>query len=90
MPDTFIKDPNAVLDYMWNWSDWLLVDETISSAIVTAPTGLTCDSYSKTDTTVTGWLSGGTAGVGYAVVCHVTTSDGRQEDRSIYIVCQDR
>ncbi len=90
MTDTFIKDPNAVLDYTWDWSEWLTGAETISSATVTAPTGLTLDSQSNTTTTVTAWLSGGTAISEYAVSCRIVTSDGRTDDRTITIVCKER
>jgi len=101
MPDKFEKDPNAVLDYKWDWaaltnengtSDWLGSGETISSKTVTADTGLIVDSSSLTDanTSVTAWLSGGTVGVEYNVVCHITTSDARQDDRTIRIVVVQR
>lgn len=32
MADSYIKDPNAVLDYQWDWSAWLPDDDTIASA----------------------------------------------------------
>jgi hypothetical protein len=50
---TFTKDPDAVLDYKFDWaaetngsgpSDWLASNETISSYVVTAAAGLTKDS----------------------------------------------
>ena len=62
---TFRKDPNAVLDYVIDWgTNYLASDETISTATWTEGTGITKDSDSKTDTTTTIWLSGGTAGTG--------------------------
>ena len=54
------KDPSAVLDYAFDWSNWLGASETISSATVTVDAGLTKDSQSNTTTKVTVWLSGGT------------------------------
>jgi len=85
----FTKDPNAVLDYIWDWSDWLGSD-TISSSTVTAPTGLTVDSESNTTTTATVWLSGGTAGEDYDVVNRIITAGGRTEDRTITIQVRER
>jgi hypothetical protein len=90
MTDTFYKDPEAVLDYVWDWSDWLEVGETIVTALVTVPTGLVLDLQTNTTTTVTAWLSGGTIGNGYAVNCHITTTTGREDDRTIYIVAISR
>jgi hypothetical protein len=90
MTDTFIKDPNAVLDYQWDWSLWLHAAETISSVTVTPAPGIVVDSHSNTNSTVTVWLSGGTDGNGYSVVCSITTNQGRTDDRTIYIVCQSR
>lgn len=88
--DTFTKDPNAVLDYTWDWSAWLEVGETIAAATVTVSTGMVCDSSTFDTTTVTAWISGGTAGSGYKATCRVTTSRGRIDDRTIYLVCRER
>jgi hypothetical protein len=81
------RDANAVLDYTWNWADWLGAD-TIASATVTG-TGCTVDSYTNTTTTVTGWISGGTT-VNPSATCHITTAGGRQEDRTIIFEMTDR
>ena len=92
MTKKFLKDPDAVLDYKFDWSDWLDDGEAILSHSITETTGITIDSDSMTDasTSVTVWLSGGESGASYSVTCHVVTSDGRQDDRSITIVVGDR
>lgn len=90
MADSYLKDPNAVLDYQWDWSSWLPTGDTISSATVTASSGLTVASSSYTSTAVTAWLSGGTAGTEYTVTCRITTARGRTDDRTIEITVQDR
>ena len=89
MPRSFILDPNAVLDYEWDWSAWLGTD-TIASHTVTAATGLTVDSSTATSTAVTAWLSGGSVGASYAVTCHVVTAAGREDDRTATITVQER
>ena len=89
MANSFLKDPQAILDYEWDWSDWLGAD-TIATHTVTAATGLTVASSSRTSTAVLAWLSGGTAGATYAVVCHITTAAGRQDDRTLQITVEDR
>ena len=85
----FIKDPDAVLDYTVDWSDWL-VNDTIISATWVVPTGITKDSSSNTDTTATIWLSGGTVNIDYSIVCRITTLVGRIEDRTFIIKCKER
>lgn len=90
MTNVFTKDPDAILDYQFDWSVWLAEGETIASAILDVPAGLTLDSQDDTNTTVTAWLSGGTVDEGYRVVCNITTSEGRTDDRSIYIICRER
>lgn len=95
MPDTFTKDPAEVLDYLFDFAaghpgPYLEADETITDHAVTAPTGIDIDRTTATDTAVTAWLSGGTARTQYRVVCRVTTSAGRQAERSIAINVRPR
>ena len=89
---TFDKAPAAVLDFKFDWSDWLATGETISTRTVTVSTGITKDSDSITDTStsVTVWLSGGTAGTSYTVTCQIVTSGSRTDERSITISVADR
>ena len=89
MARSFVKDPNAVLDYEWDWSAWLGTD-TIASHTVTAATGLTVDSSTATSTAVTAWLSGGSVGQSYAVTCHVVTAAGREDDRTVTVTVMER
>lgn len=84
------KDPQAVLDWAFDWSRWLATSETISSATVTVQSGLTKDSQSNSSTAVTVWLSGGTSGNTYSVACRITTNQGRTDERTIGIRVTDR
>jgi len=77
---TITKDPNAVLDYTLDWSDWLEAD-TIAASTWTVDAGLTKNSDSFTDTTTTVWLSGGTAGQVYEALNRIVTAGGRTADR---------
>ena len=92
----FTKDPDAVLDYCFDWTDWLSSDspaETIASHTITisgggdSPISLTNDSDSEV---VTVWLSAGTAGLIYTVSCKIVTSVPRTEERSVEIVVHER
>jgi len=91
MSQIFVKDPSAILDYAYDWSDWLATNETISTRAVTVPTGIT---ESSTDTessgVVTVWLSGGTAGNEYDIACKITTNASRTDERTITIRVKDR
>ena len=90
----FVKDPDAVLDYMFDWRDasapWLATSETIVDHIITADTGLVVDSSTENNGKVTVWLSEGTAGQNYKVACKITTSAGRTDERTIWIKVVDR
>lgn len=96
MPSVFTKDPDATLDYKFDWSNWLDSDnnEVIDSFTIDADSGITVDSSSATDsnTSVTVWLSGGTASVTYAVRCEVTTDSApaRTDERTIHVRVAER
>jgi len=93
-----LKDPSAVLDYVFDWTGWLATGETIAVdsetgeklITITADTGITVDSSTESDGKVTVWLSGGTAGINYKVACKITTSAGRTDERTIWIKVTDR
>lgn len=87
---TWEKDPSAVLDWQFDWTNWLAASETISSATVTVDAGLTKDSQSNTTTKVTVWLSGGTLGATYKVACRITTNQNRTDERTFGIRVTDR
>jgi hypothetical protein len=89
---TYVKDPNATLDYTVDWAAWLSgVSDTLASVAWTVPAGLTQVAVSNSTTSATIFLSGGTAGNSYDVVCRVTTaaSQARINDRTIRIKCKE-
>ena len=85
-----LKDPDAILDYAFDWTDWLEAGETISSQTITVAAGITKDSDSESSGIVTIWLSGGTDGTDYIVACKITTNLSRTDERSIIIHCIER
>jgi hypothetical protein len=87
---TFTKDPDAILDYGFNWTNWLADGEKLFSSAWTVPTGITKETESHTDYASMVWLSGGTAGVTYEVINHIVTDSGREDDRTIKIKVQER
>lgn len=89
---TFIKDPDEVLDYSFDWgtawlgsdsiadSDWALDPDTDGElAIAESPTP------SFDDETTTVWLEGGVAGERYLLTNSIETAAGRYADRSVWI-----
>ena len=92
MSDSFIKDPQARLDYTWDWGLWLAdVNDTISTATVTVPDGLTADGSAVVgDTAVTQRVSGGDVDGAYRMVCQITTAGGLVDERSINLTIIDR
>ena len=84
-------DPNARLDYAWDWTSWLDAGETITAHTVTASGagGVTVESSTVIDGKVVAWVSGGTKGKAFLTV-HITTSAGRQDDRTITLSVQER
>ena len=87
---TFIKDPDAVLDYSIEWSKWLAGDQIQTSAWSVSDPALEAADDSNTATRTTVWLSGGVAGQSYTVTNRITTSGGRTDDRSFVVQVEDR
>jgi len=84
-----VKDPQATLDYQFNWSAWLTSD-TISAVTWTVPAGITQTAATNTTTTATIWLSAGTVGTRYTIVCRITTTAGRIDERSLIVSVQQK
>jgi len=89
--NTYIHDPDDVLDYTVDWETWLDSD-TLTVSAWTIPTGLTEDTDETTfgDSTATVWLSGGTAGKNYNIVNHITTAAGRETDQTLVLFCREK
>lgn len=86
----YIKDPQATLDYSFDWTDWLGTGETISSTSWTVPAGLTKVSEVATSYISTCRISGGVLGTSYTVTCQITTNLGEIDQRSLQLTIQDR
>ena len=87
---TFLKDPDAVLDYSVEWSKWLAGDQLQTSAWFVSDPALQAANDSNTTTRTTAWLAGGVAGQSYTVTNRITTSGGRTDERSFVIQAQKR
>lgn len=87
-PD-FVKDPNSVEDFEFNWVAELNGD-TISTSSFILPDGMTQVSASNTTTTATVFVSGGTNGQLYRITNRVVTAGGRTYDRTYRVLIMDR
>lgn len=79
------KDPDDVLDYGWDWRDWLSENEVIVTSTMIASPGITVDSSTNSEFATVAWLSGGTAGRPYELTNRIFTNQGRTTDRTMTI-----
>lgn len=78
------KDPDAVLDYAWDWSDFVAdIDDTVSNAVFSASGGLTVTALGLAGGVASARVSGGQVGDDAAVTCRITTAGGQIEDSTV-------
>jgi hypothetical protein len=83
---SFVKDPQAQLDYLIDWAAWLGADTIATSTWVSSdPTVLVVEIETNTPTTATVWLSGGVDRERYTVTNTITTVGGRTDERTISV-----
>lgn len=83
------KDPDAVVNFTIDWAKVLGTD-TITTSTFTPDSGLTKDAASKTDSTSTVKLSGGTLGEDYDVLNRIVTAGGLTHDRTFRILVRQQ
>jgi len=86
----YIKDPNAKLDYGWDWSEWLNGDNIVSSTFTASSPDINIVSSTNSSFDTTVWLSGGVVGQKYTITNHIVTAAGREDDRSFDVKIQNR
>jgi len=86
----FDKSPDAVLDYTFDWSQWIPLPGTIQSSTWSSDDGITIDSNLYTDDKATVFLSGGVIGRKYIVSNTIVTNTGLTETRSFIVHVQRR
>ena len=83
--DSFNKDPEAVLDYQIDWTLWLDSDTITASEWSSSNSNIVIDSDVFSTVKATVWLSGGVLSESGIITNHITTTAGREDDRSIKI-----
>lgn len=90
----FVKDPDARLDYAFDWSPWLNGDEISTSNWYADSGGIDIvngsDSVDDTNTITRIFIEGGTPGENYALKNTITTIGGRTDERTIEIRVRQR
>lgn len=82
------QDPQAILDYVIDWTAWLNGD-TIATSAWTMHQDLTPSNASNTTTTATVFITGGTSGKTYKVKNRITTANGRADDETFDLIIRD-
>jgi hypothetical protein len=91
-----VKDPQSILDYSVDWSDWLVGADAIDTSVWTVSTftgdtaPLEEESASDASGIATVILSGGTAGKIYTVTNNITTTSGLVDERYFRIVVKNK
>jgi hypothetical protein len=83
-------DPDARLDYAWDWSDWLRDGEFIASSETEQSADLTVSAAQHDGQRVFIWVEGGSNAETYPVTCRITTNQGRTDDRTMRLFVLDR
>lgn len=87
----FVKDPQAVLDYKFDWGPWLQNDTIATSTwIVDSGIDIVPASESFDTTTTTVFLQNGTEGNNYSLTNRITTAASRTDERTIQIKVRQR
>ena len=85
-----LKDPAALLDFGFDWTAWLVGNDTIVASTWVATPGVEVSDETFDAHTTTVWLNGGTVGVTYDLRNQVTTSAGRRDERSMRVSVRER
>lgn len=86
----YVKDPDAALDYGFDWSKWLDTGEVVAISEWEVASGLTGSMQVNTGTVTQIRLSGGVLNQTYSVVNRITTSSGQVDDRTLLITVRDK
>lgn len=86
-----IIDPDAELDYAFDWTAWLDDGETITSHTLVPTTGITVDNSTEDAGIVTVWVSGATPAKSLQrITCRIVTNEGRTDDRTMQFRVAER
>lgn len=86
-----IKDPNSVLDFPIDFTDWFADSgETYQDHEILTTGGLVCDTSSHDTGVIVVILSGGNLGEVATFTVRVFTANGLSDDRTFYLKIEER
>lgn len=91
-----VKDPDAILDYQFDWSAWLGDDSITDFDLMLDDDGLAVGDGGEApepiaiDGRVVFWLLEGVPRQTYPITCRITTAAGRVDDRTMFIKVRER
>lgn len=81
----YVKTPNEILDYGFDWSKWLATGDRIVTSTWAIDAGLTAAAQANDDTSTAIFLSAGTVDTSYACTNRIITLGGRTAERRIVV-----
>jgi hypothetical protein len=88
---SIVKDPDAVLDYALDWTDWLGATDILIDAAWDITNGAAVESsLIHNNKVAVVWISGGDVGTQCALRCRITTVGGRIDDRTVFLKIKER
>jgi len=93
------KDPNAILDYIFDWTLWLdAVGDTLATHVAAVTGSDPASTAAIAASSISGkmvivWVSGGVLGETVSLRCRITTSlspQPRTDDRTAYLKIRER
>jgi len=88
---SFTKTTNSVLDYSFDWTDWLGDTYTIASSTWSIPDDLVLDSSESSTRQTTAYISGGVNRASYQITNKIVTNgdDPLTAERSFKLTIED-
>lgn len=85
-----VHAPGAILDYAFNWAEWLQQGETIPTSVWSITPSLTLNNEQNQSGVTSVFVNGGVVNKIYYLTNTITTSVGRTDSRTIVLSCQNK
>lgn len=85
-----VHAPGAILDYTFNWTEWLQQGETILTSVWSITPSLTLNNEQNQSGVTSVFVNGGVVNKIYYLTNTITTSVGRTDSRTIVLSCQNK
>lgn len=87
----YLIDPASKIDYSIDWTNWLAAGDTIATSVWEIfPLGPTLSEASVSGMSTITYIEGCTAGSVHRLTNRISTAQGRTDERSIVLRCEER